>query len=82
MAGRYLLRVPDAARILESLNAAGIEARRPVHLPLHRLTGAAGRFPAADDAHATLVSLPIHPSLTDADVERVIHGVLQCPWPR
>lgn len=81
-AARYLLRVPDATRFLESLHAAGIEARRPVHLPLHRLTGAAGRFPASDDAQATLVSLPIHPSLTDAEVDRVIHGVRRCPWPR
>lgn len=79
---RYLMRVPDAASIMESLNSAGIEARRPVHLPLHRLTGAPGRFPATDDAHATIVSLPVHPSLTDDEIERVILGVLRCPWPR
>jgi dTDP-4-amino-4,6-dideoxygalactose transaminase len=80
--GRYLLRVPDVAPILATLNAAGIEARRPVHRPLHVLTGTAGRYPITDEAHATLVSLPVHPSLTDTDVERVIQGVLRCPWRR
>ncbi|HEU4403606.1 MAG TPA: DegT/DnrJ/EryC1/StrS aminotransferase family protein, partial [Candidatus Polarisedimenticolia bacterium] len=75
---RYLLRLQGAGRLIESLNRCGVAARRPVFLPLHRLTGAAGAFPASEAAHAELVSLPIHPSLSDAEVERVIDEVKRC----
>jgi dTDP-4-amino-4,6-dideoxygalactose transaminase len=80
VAYRYLVRVADAAPLLEHLNRAGIMARRPVFLPLHRLTGERGAFPETDRAHAGLVSLPIHPGLTDAEVGRVIAEVRQ--WRR
>lgn len=78
IAYRYLLRVPDAAAVLEKLNRSGIMARRPVFLPLHRLTRAPGSFPETERAHADLVSLPIYPALEDAEVERVIAEVLRC----
>jgi dTDP-4-amino-4,6-dideoxygalactose transaminase len=76
---RYLLRLPaGAAGFLERLNARGIAARRPVFLPLHRLLGAPGRFPASDAAHEELVSLPFYPALDDQEIERVIDEVRRC----
>jgi hypothetical protein len=75
VAYRYLVRVREAGRLVEHLNRAGILARRPVFQPLHRLADDRGSFPETDRAHAELVSLPVHPALTDADVDRVIEEV-------
>jgi perosamine synthetase len=75
---RYLVRVPDAGRLIESLMTAGIVARRPVYRPLHQLARIAGRFPHTEHAQRTLVSLPLYPALTDTDAERVITEVRRC----
>lgn len=75
---RYLLRVRDASRLIDALNRRRIAARRPVHRPLHELAGAEGEFPNTDSAHRELVSLPLYPSLSDAEVERVILEVRRC----
>lgn len=81
---RYVVRLPEdrarqpgagaveeAARALE---AKGITARRPVHLPLHRLLGETG-FPGAEEAWARHLSLPIYPSLTEEEIERIMDAV-------
>jgi len=75
---RYIVRVPDAARLIESLARAGIVARHPVYRPLHRLASGAGSFPNTERAQNTLVSLPLYPALTDTDAERVITEVHRC----
>lgn len=75
---RYLVRVPDAGRLLEPLVKAGIVARRPVYRPLHDVMSVGGRFPHTENAQRTLVSLPLYPALTDADAERVIQEVRRC----
>ena len=78
IAYRYLVRVPEASPLIEALNRRGIGARRPVYRPLHRLMGADGAFPHTDRAHLQLVSLPIYPALSDAEVESVISEVRRC----
>ena len=75
---RYLVRVSDAARVLERLQRAGIMARRPVFLPLHRLAAIGGPFPHTERAHAELVSLPIYPALREAEIDRIIGEVVRC----
>jgi perosamine synthetase len=75
---RYLVRVPAAPRLIEALNRVGIGARRPVDLPLHRLTRDGGDFPHTERAQRTLVSLPLYPALSDAEVGRVITEVRRC----
>jgi dTDP-4-amino-4,6-dideoxygalactose transaminase len=75
---RYLIRTPGAERFLERLLERGVTARRPVLVPLHRLAGEAGTFPATDAAQSEIVSLPIYPDLCEAEVERVIDEVLRC----
>jgi perosamine synthetase len=75
---RYIIRVADASGVIDALNLRGVMARRPVYRPLHEIAQAEGVFPNADDAHRRLVSLPVHPGLSDGDVERVIEEVGRC----
>jgi dTDP-4-amino-4,6-dideoxygalactose transaminase len=66
----------DAFR--EHLLSRGVETEvhypHPLHLqPAYAFLGnRKGDFPVSEEACATVVSLPIHPSLSDADVEAVI----------
>lgn len=75
---RYCVRLEDADRRLAGLNRRGVVARRPVHTPLHLLLGLKEAFPHTDLAHRETVSLPIHPGLSDREVERVIAEVQAC----
>jgi perosamine synthetase len=76
---RYLLRLRQGAeRFRERLNERGIMARRPVHLPLHRLVGSAEPFPHSDGAHQQMISLPLYPAMRESEVERVIEEVKRC----
>ena len=67
---RYLVTVPagDADMIVERANARGVRFARPV---TERRWAAMGRFPVSDRLHASVVSVPIYPALTDGEVERV-----------
>lgn len=75
---RYVVRTPEAAGSLDGLIARleerGVQCRRPVFRPIHRYLGEAG-FSAGDDAHARALSLPIYPSLTDAEADVVIQAL-------
>lgn len=68
---RYLVEVAGPLEpILESCRSAGVVCRRPVWDPLHRTLG--GACPVAEDCHARLLSVPFYPSLTDAEVDRIL----------
>lgn len=68
---RFVLRTRrSASRFLSELNRHGIEARRPVFLPLHRYLDQEG-FPGAEDAYRRAVSIPLYPALTPAELGRV-----------
>ncbi len=80
----YVVRVnPDVGRdtLLSGLRAKGIGANVhyiPVHLhPYYRQQygGKPGMCPIAEEAYRHIVSLPIFPRMTDADVRRVTHEV-------
>ncbi len=75
---RYLLRVDDAGAFIDRLSGRGIQARRPVYAPLHKMTGETGQFPASDDAQRRLASLPLHPAMTPGEIDRVIDEVRRC----
>jgi dTDP-4-amino-4,6-dideoxygalactose transaminase len=50
----------------------------PLHSAPHgRKIGAEQELPVTDRVAATLLRLPLHPRLSDADVERVIEAVRQ-----
>lgn len=70
---RYVVRVPDAARLIAGLRERGVEAKRPVGDPLAS-TDPLG-YPVSARAFAECASLPIYPSLSDQDVTLVIEAV-------
>ncbi len=75
---RYIVRTSDAMSLINRLEERGITARRPVFSPLHRMAAASGEFPGTEEAHRTLVSLPIYPALSDEEVETIIEEVHEC----
>ncbi len=70
---RFVLRVSRLARNQSLLKERGIAAERPIFLPLHRWTG--GRCPGADEAYRSALSIPIYPSLTDNERDRVVQAL-------
>jgi dTDP-4-amino-4,6-dideoxygalactose transaminase len=88
----YVLRLrPDVLRIdrdrfIEELTARNIGTSVhfiPVHThPYYRnkYGYAARSFPVAYDAYERMISLPLHPKLTAAEVEDVIEAVLDTMW--
>lgn len=74
---RYTLRFPDATAAIQAFAELEVGARRPVFRPLHRYFGAGDDFPGAEAAHREIVSLPIYPTLTDAQVETVAAAALK-----
>ncbi len=71
----------DRDAILEGLRAEGIGAAVHYPLPLHRqpilreLGLGGGSFPVAEAAAESVLSLPVHPALSDEDLERVAEAV-------
>jgi dTDP-4-amino-4,6-dideoxygalactose transaminase len=80
----YTIRVTDRAgtraRLHERGVATGIHYPTPVHLqPAHADLGyGAGDFPASEEAAAQVLSLPMYPELTDAQVEAVAAAAGAC----
>jgi dTDP-4-amino-4,6-dideoxygalactose transaminase len=84
----YVLRlVPDALRIdrrafIEELRARNIGASVhfiPIHLhPFyrHKYGFTPGQYPIAYENYRAMLSLPLHPGLSDCDVRDVIEAVL------
>ncbi|HEX8496753.1 MAG TPA: DegT/DnrJ/EryC1/StrS family aminotransferase, partial [Actinomycetales bacterium] len=85
----YVVRVEAAARdqVLAALAAArigaGIHYPTPVHLhpAFAGLGHGPGAFPVAEQAAARMLSLPLHPTLTAAEQNRVVSTVLSALAP-
>jgi dTDP-4-amino-4,6-dideoxygalactose transaminase len=72
---RYVLDTgADCSAVIRQASERGIGCARPVHTPLHRLIGQPG-FPHTEKAWRQCLSIPIYPSLTRAEQERVIDVV-------
>lgn len=74
----YVVRVPDRDRVVAALRAAGVGASIHYPTPLH-LAGAyrdlgypRGAFPVAEAAANEILTLPLHPHITQAQQERVV----------
>lgn len=63
----------SADAYLSKLQALGVEARRPVFQPLHRYLGLEG-FPGAEEAWEKAISLPLYPSLSDGEIDRILEA--------
>ncbi len=75
----YPVRVPGRRSVYDGLREAGVAAQ--VHyLPIHRhpiYEDNATALPRADEAYAHLLSLPMFPTLSDADQRHVIDSLLK-----
>ena len=71
---RYVIRSKQAAELLAAGEEAGIAYRRPVFKPLHHYLGTTG-YPETEAAFIETVSLPIYPSLSDAEVETILQSL-------
>ncbi|MBN2438715.1 MAG: DegT/DnrJ/EryC1/StrS family aminotransferase [Deltaproteobacteria bacterium] len=71
---RYVIRTKQVAGLLAAGEEAGIAYRRPVFKPLQHYLGMTG-YPRTEKAFIETVSLPIYPSLSDAEVEAILHSL-------
>ena len=71
----FTVRAPRRAELVARLEAAGIGSAvyypRPLHEQPAYTRWARGRLPEAERAAAEVLSLPVHPWLTDDEIERV-----------
>jgi dTDP-4-amino-4,6-dideoxygalactose transaminase len=76
---RYMVEVSTAVpTVLARLLQKGIQAGRGVYPPLHLLLGLPDeKFPEASRAMRKLISVPVHPSLSDREVEMIAEAVGQ-----
>jgi UDP-2-acetamido-2-deoxy-ribo-hexuluronate aminotransferase len=79
----YTIRSPRRDTVRHRLAQSGIETGLYYRLPLHRhpafegcLTGEEA-LPISEQVSDEVLSLPLHPGLVDADVDRVIEAVLR-----
>jgi len=75
---RYVLGLKmDAGPWIRELARMGITCDRPIHFPLHQRLKLDG-YPATEKAWHQSLSIPIYPTLTDAEISRVIESVTRC----
>lgn len=74
---RCVVRTGPVGRFVRFMAARGIECKRPVYRPLHRLLGGPGEFPGAEELHRSHASVPLYPSLTAGEAHRVAGAVLR-----
>jgi dTDP-4-amino-4,6-dideoxygalactose transaminase len=79
----YVIQADDREALKQSLNDAGIETGLHYPVPLHlqvaykELGYEKGAFPVSEHLSSHILSLPMHPFMTDAEVERVANVVLE-----
>lgn len=61
----------DSFRYLERLQQKGVLCQRPVFIPIHVCLGLSG-FSQTMEAWKKTVSIPLYPSLTDDEIEKII----------
>jgi UDP-4-amino-4,6-dideoxy-N-acetyl-beta-L-altrosamine transaminase len=79
----FAVRVPQRRAVYDALRAAGIGVQVhyvPIYRhPIYARDGhSAADFPATEQAYAGLLSLPLHPGLTEADQDRVADELRTC----
>lgn len=74
---RYVIRVPRRPKEwMRELRVRGVDAKEPIFKPLHRyLNLPDSQFPAATQAFRECVSLPLYPSLSDAECDEVCRAL-------
>ena len=78
----YVVRVPQRDEVLRRLNEAGVGAGIHYPVPIHLqgafsgFGGTEGAFPVAERAAQEILSLPMHPHLSEAQQEYVVETLL------
>lgn len=73
----FVIQVPQREAVMTALAEVGVETKVHYPIPIHRMRAAAdlgyreGDFPRAEAQASRILSLPIYPELTDAQVEYV-----------
>ncbi len=70
---RFVIKTDAADRFIQGMHRKGILCRRPVFMPVHRITGHR-ILPHAEHIWEKAVSLPIYPSLSEDLIGRIIAG--------
>ncbi len=78
---QYTVRIQDRDRVAQRLTRRGIGVGvyypTPIHWqPLYRRLGYDDHLPQAETASREVLSLPVHPSLTRGDLDRIVEAVL------
>jgi dTDP-4-amino-4,6-dideoxygalactose transaminase len=79
----YVIQAEDREALRQALNAAGIECGLHYPVPLHLQAAYAdlgyekGRFPVSEHLSSHILSLPMHPFITDEEVNRVASVLLE-----
>jgi perosamine synthetase len=69
---RYVIEHPEPEALIRNAKKRGIQAERPVFRPLHNyLKISNDYFPNSARAFETAISLPIYPSLAEAEIEDI-----------
>ena len=76
---QYVVRSPRRDELRQYLSAAGISTGIHYPVPVHLQPGyvASVSLPETEKACREVLSLPIHPSLSNTDIDRVISAVIQ-----
>jgi len=75
---QYTVRCEDREALSAHLDAAGVDTAIYYPTPVHEqpaYDGFDGTFPHAERASEEVLSLPVHPGLTDADLDRVVEAL-------
>lgn len=79
----YVIQADDRETHRQALNAAGVECGLHYPVPLHLQAAYAdlgyekGRFPVSEHLSSHILSLPMHPYITDEEVKRVASVLLE-----
>ncbi len=73
---RYVIRIKsDISKAISSMHEDGVISTRPVFKPLHRYLEIRSGFGCSDEVYSSALSIPIYPSLSDDEQEKVIAAV-------
>jgi dTDP-4-amino-4,6-dideoxygalactose transaminase len=79
----YVIQADDREALRQALNAAGVECGLHYPVPLHLQAAYAdlgyekGSFPVSEHLSSHILSLPMHPFITDEEVKRVASVLLE-----
>ena len=76
---RYVVRTKkDIAAVISQMNEKGVICKRPVYKPLHRYLELRSGFRNTDEAYSSCLSIPVYPSLSAEEQERIVDVVRAC----